>query len=156
MTKHPRYNYTPDELFLHIFVFVDDWLKLNGSRFKLPRQRAQVASYSELFTIALVGELVAQRYESVWYWLIKESRRDLFPKLPDYTRYHLVVRNAEKLWAELALDIAHSLPESLVKLLDAKPLPVAKGKRASWAKLAEASKVFQPWGWCSGSSYTPW
>ena len=36
---------------------MNDWLKANQERFRLPVQVNQVANYSELFTIALVGEL---------------------------------------------------------------------------------------------------
>ncbi len=103
MNPHPRYQHSLENLFSHVYVLVDDWLKENESQFTLPKQRRQVASYSELFTVAIVGELVAQPYESVWYWLVTQSDRALFPKLPDYSRYHRVVRNAEKLWAALAL-----------------------------------------------------
>lgn len=67
MTKHPRYQHSLDDLFLHVYVFVDDWLLVHGERYGLRQQRTQVASYSELFTIALVGELVAQPFESIWY-----------------------------------------------------------------------------------------
>ena len=150
MTKHPRYQHSLDDLFLHVYVFVDDWLELHGERYGLREQRTQVASYSELFTIALVGELVAQPYESIWYWLVQQNHRDLFPKLPEYSRYHRVVRNAEGLWAELALYIARRLPDSQRKLIDAKPLPVAKGKRAAWAKLPEARKGFSTMGMVYG------
>ncbi len=65
MTKHPRYQHSLEDLFLHVYVSVDDWLKENELRFALPKQRSQIAAYSELFTIAIVGELVAQPYESV-------------------------------------------------------------------------------------------
>ena len=27
MTPHPRYQYKPEDLFLTVFVYVDDWLK---------------------------------------------------------------------------------------------------------------------------------
>lgn len=83
----------------------------------MPKQRSQIASYSELFTVA------------IWYWLVGQSYRKLFPKLPEYSRYHRIVRNAEKLWATLALEVVgDSVGE--FKIVDAKPLPVAKGKRA--------------------------
>lgn len=149
MKPHPRYHYTLEDLFLYVFVLVDDWLKANESRFRLPRQPRQVASYSELFTIALVGELLAQPYESIWYWLVKNSYRELFPNLPEYSRYHRVVRNAEKLWAELVIALAKRRPEA-TKLIDAKPLPVAKGKRAQWAKCPEAEKGFSTMGMVFG------
>lgn len=145
MNPHPRYQHSLEELFLHVYVWVDDWLKANEQQFALPKQRSQVASYSELFTIALVGELMAQPYESVWYWLVGQSYGHLFPKLPEHSRYHRIVRNAEKLWAALALELAETsmTPFSIV---DAKPLPIARGKRAAWARCLEASKGFSTMG----------
>lgn len=150
MTKHPRYQHSLEDLFLYVYVFVDDWLKDNESHFALPKQRTQVASYSELFTVAIVGELVAQPYESVWYWLVGQSYRKLFPRLPEYSRYHRVVRNAEKVWAALALELVRSLPEAELKIVDAKPLPVAKGKQAETCKCLEASKGFSTMGMVYG------
>ena len=63
------------------------------------------------------------------------------PKLPHYTRYHRILRNAERLVAELALSV---LGDNQVHLIDSKPLPVANpkspplGKRSSWSKFPEA------------------
>lgn len=140
MTQHPRYQHSLEDLFLHVYVLVDDWLKENELRFGLPKQRTQIASYSELFTVAIVGELVAQPYESVWYWLVSQSHQSLFPQLPEYSRYHRVTRNAEKLWAALALELVRDSAEEF-KIVDAKPLPVAKGKRAQWAKCRSGQSV---------------
>lgn len=150
MTKHPRYNYTPEELFLHVYVFVDDWLDENKERFRLPEQANQVASYSELFSIALVGEIMAQGFESVWYWIVKHSYKGLYPELPDASRYHRIIVNAEGLWAELALHIFKLLPTTAVKAIDAKPLAVAKGKRAERCKCFEATKGFSTMGMVHG------
>ena len=144
MTTHPRSQHSLTDLFLHVFVYVDDWLKDNEVRLALPNQRSQVASYGELFTIALVGEVLAQPLESIWYWLVKENHADLFPRLPDYSRYHRVLRNAEGLLAELARSVLWE--KGLPKLIDSKPLPVAKGKRHSWAKLPEARRGFSTLG----------
>lgn len=149
LNPHLRYQHSLEDLFLRVYILVDDWLKANEERFSLPKQRSQIASYSELFTIAIVGELVAQPYESVWYWLVGQSYRNLFPQLPEYSRYHRVVRNAEKLWAELAVKLAGSSTEAF-KIVDAKPLPIAKGKRAEWAKCLEASKGFSTMGMVYG------
>lgn len=149
MTKHPRYQHSLEDLFLHVYVLVDDWLKENEERFSLPKQCSQVAAYSELFTIAIVGEIMAQPYESVWYWLVRQSYRNLFPQLPEYSRYHRVVRNAERLWAELAVELVRDSAGAF-KIVDAKPLAVAKGKRAGWAKCLEASKGFSTMGMVYG------
>lgn len=48
---HPHNQHDLDELFLHVYVLVDDWLKANEMRFNLPQQRTQVVSYSKLFTV---------------------------------------------------------------------------------------------------------
>jgi hypothetical protein len=143
MTTHPRYQHRPEDLFLHVFVFVDDWLKQNEAQFKLPRQSHQVASYSELLTIALVGEMLAQPFESVWYWLVKHSYQDLFPSLPSASRYHRILRNAEGLLAQLACAV---VPQADLHLIDSKPLPIAKGKRKGWARLPEARLGFSTLG----------
>jgi len=145
MTPHPRYHHTLEDLFLTVFVYIDDWLK--PYHHILPKQPTQKASYSEVLTIAIVGEILAQPYESTWYWIVTQSYRDLFPELPEYSRYHRILRNAEKLLAELALSV---LPENRVHLIDSKPLPVAKGKRASWAKFPEAVKGFSTMGMVFG------
>lgn len=85
-----------------------------------------------------------------------QSYRKLFPRLPEYSRYHRVVRNAEKLWAAPALELIGDATSEF-KIVDAKPLPVAKGKRAEWAIPAlqgtgclEASKGFSTMGMVYG------
>ena len=145
MTHHPRYQHTLEDLFLTVFVYIDDWLKPYQGM--LPKQPAQKASYSEILTIAIVGEILAQPFESTWYWIVQEAFRNLFPDLPHYSRYHRILRNAEKLVAELALSV---LPENHVHLVDSKPLPVAKGKRASWSRFPEAVKGFSTMGMVFG------
>jgi hypothetical protein len=153
LTHHPRYQQdcvslrskTLEDLFLTVFVYIDDWLKAYEEI--LPKQPKQRASYSEIFTIAVVGEILAQPYESTWYWIVSQSHRDLFPELPDYSRYHQILRNAERLLAELAISV---LPESQLHLIDSKPLPVAKGKRISWSKFPEAEKGFSTMGMVFG------
>ena len=75
MSPHPRYQYKPEDLFLTVFVYIDDWLKPYQKL--LPQQPAQKASYSELLTIAIVGEILAQPHESTWYWIVNQLFREL-------------------------------------------------------------------------------
>ena len=157
MNPHPRYQYKPEDLFLTVFVYIDDWLKPYQKL--LPQQPAQKASYSELLTIAIVGEILAQPHESTWYWIVNqlfrpvESALELFPKLPHYTRYHRILRNAERLVAKLALSV---LGDDRIHLIDSKPLPVANpkspflGKRSSWSRFPEARKGFGTMGMVFG------
>ncbi len=142
MAYHPRYKHSLDELFLHAYVYIDDWLKPYQAH--LPKHSKQKASISELLTIAVVGELLAQPFESTWYWVVQQRFQDLFPSLPEYSRYHRVLRNAEPLLAGLALSVISR--QSQLHLIDSKPLPIAKGKRAEWVKLPEATKGFSTMG----------
>lgn len=59
MAPHPRYQRSLEELFLHTYVYIDDWLESHQGQ--LPKHPGQKASISELLTIAVVGELLAQR-----------------------------------------------------------------------------------------------
>ena len=146
MAPHPRYQRSLDELFLHVYVYIDDWIKPYQEH--LPKHSKQKASISELVTIAVVGELLAQPFESTWYWVVQQRFQDLFPSLPEYSRYHRVLRNAEPLLAGLALSVISK--RSQLHLIDSKPLPIAKGKRADWAKLPEAAKGFSTMGMVFG------
>ena len=73
---------------------------------------------------------------------------DLLPCLPEYSRHHRVLRNAEPLLAALALSVVSK--QSQLRLIDSKPLPVAKGERADWAKLPAATKGFSTLGMVYG------
>ncbi len=75
MTHHPRYQKKLENLFLTVFVYIDDWLKPYHNI--LPQQPAQKASYSEILTIAIVGEILAQPFESTWYWIVSRKDREL-------------------------------------------------------------------------------
>lgn len=59
-----------------------------------------------------------------------------------------MLRKAEPLLAALALSVITGQPQ--LHLIDSKPLPVAKGKRAQWAKLTEATKGFSTMGMVFG------
>ncbi len=142
MKPHPRHHSTPEDLFLHVFIHVDDFLKPYETH--LPRQSRQKASLSEILTIALVGEMLSQPFESTWYWLVQNTFQDLFPSLPEYSRYHRILRNAERLLAALALSVVPS--RLLVRSIDSKPRGVAKGKRASWSRFLGATKGFSTMG----------
>lgn len=146
MAHHLRYQHSLEDLFLHVYIYIDDWL--GPYRHQLPKHSKQKASTSELLTIAVVGELLAQPFESTWYWLVQQRFGDLFPSLPEYSRYHRVLRKAEPLLAALALSVVAG--HSRLHVIDSKPLPIAKGKRALWAKLPGAAKGFSTMGMVYG------
>lgn len=121
---------TVSELFTMVYVLVDDYLKVGvqQGRFVLPESPQQKGSYSELMTIALVGDLLNQADIGLWFNLVKGEYRSLFPVLPDDSRYYRILTKLERLWADLALALtAHHAP--LAYSVDSKPLPVCTFKR---------------------------
>jgi Transposase DDE domain len=121
-------RHTVTEIFTAVYVLVDDYLKASVSqgRFSLPEKPNQKGSYSELFTIVLVGEILQQKNQGLWYMLVQSEYKDLFPVLPDLSRFYHIGRNFERLYADLALLIAQ---HDGVYLIDSKPLPICKGVR---------------------------
>ena len=61
----------------------------------------------------------------------------------------LAIWGQHSCWAELALELVGDLLAAF-KIVDAKPLPIAKGKQAEWAKCLEASKGFSTMGMVYG------
>lgn len=123
-------KHTLSELFTVVYVLVDDYVKAAEAsrRFVLPRSEQQKGSYSELMSIALVGDLLNQADVGLWFNLVKREYQQLFPELPDESRYYRVLNNLERIWADFALFLTAQHPV-LAYSIDSKPLPVCKFKR---------------------------
>ncbi|WP_240501509.1 hypothetical protein [Deinococcus sp. LM3] len=69
------------DLFTIIYVYVDDYLKAaaRSGLFTLPDEPNQKASYAELMTIALVGELLHQPSAQQWFAQVRVTYTFLFP-----------------------------------------------------------------------------
>lgn len=121
-----KHNVT--DIFTAVYVLVDDYLKASEclGRFKLPKKPNQKSSYAELLTMVLVGEILQQKNQGLWYLLVQREYAALFPKLPHLTRFYRVSRNFERIYADLALLIAQ---HNGVYLIDSKPLAICKGVR---------------------------
>ena len=121
-----KHNVT--DLFTIVYVLIDDYLQASErlGRFKLPKKRQQKSSYAELLTIVLVGEILQQKNQGLWYLLVQREYGALFPDLPHITRFYRVSRNFERIYADLAMLIAQ---HDGVYLIDSKPLPICKGVR---------------------------
>jgi hypothetical protein len=135
MTKptHLLEKHTLADVFLVVYVLVDDYLKAGicAGRFVLPESKQQKGSYAELMTIGIVGDWMKQRYAGDWYVLVKQEYDDLFPQLPDSTRYYRILKNLERIFADMALVIG--MQGSGMLILDSMPLPICKGVR--WKRL---------------------
>ncbi len=101
-----KHNVT--DLFTIVYVLIDDYLQASErlGRFKLPKKRQQKSSYAELLTIVLVGEILQQKNQGLWYLLVQREYGALFPDLPHITRFYRVSRNFERIYADLAMLIA--------------------------------------------------
>jgi len=119
------------DLFTMVYVAVDDYIQhsLEHHRFVLPENSDQKASYSELMTISLIGDLLAQPYSGDWFVWVKHEYALLFPCLPDVSRYYRVLCNLERIFADFALVLANSLEDDTTYSIDSKPVPICKYKR---------------------------
>ena len=127
-TQNLLSSHTVTEIFTAVYVLVDDYLKASVSqgRFSLPEKPNQKGSYSERFTIVLVGEILQQKNQGLWYLLVQSEYKELFPTLPELSRFYRIGRNFERLYADFALLIAQ---HDGVYLIDSKPVPICKGVR---------------------------
>ncbi len=123
-------QHTVTKLFTLVYVLLDDYLKAaqDIGYLQLPHSEQQKGSYAELMTIAFVGDLLNQADVGLWFNLVKREYKQLFPVLPDDTRYYRVLNNLERIWADFALFLAVN-HEVIAYSIDSKPLPVCKFKR---------------------------
>lgn len=152
-TRQLLKQHTLTDLFTVVYVLTDDYLKFSqhARRFDLPRSNQQKGSYAELMTIALVGEILHQPESGTWFELVKTECKALFPSLPDITRFYRVIRNLERVWADLALCLANSVNDDTTYSMDSKPLPICQLKRASFPRaMTEAAKGFSTMGGVHG------
>ena len=129
-TKELLSKQTVTDIFTAVYVLVDDYLQVAQQlgRFKLPRKHNQKASYAELLTIVLVGEVLQQKNQGLWYLLVKTDYRALFPVLPELSRFYRISRNFERIYADLALLIAE---HDGVYLIDSQPIPICLGQNGT-------------------------
>jgi hypothetical protein len=142
-------KYIISDIFIAVFTVVDDYIKtsLLSGRFILPNKDQQKASYSELMTIALVGELLRQKSSEAWYFRVKQDYKHFFPSLPERSRYHRILKNLERIWADFALCLANQADEDTTFATDSKPLPICKDKRRYQPRaMTEATRGFSTSG----------
>ena len=102
---------------------------------------------AELMTIALVGELIHQAHSGTWFLLVRNAYKHLFQKLPDITRYYRIMRNLERIWADLALCLANTVEDDTTYSIDSKPIPICNLKRSSFVRaMTEAIYGFSSMG----------
>jgi hypothetical protein len=148
-TRQLLNQHTLTDLFTRVYVTIDDYLKasVQHARFTLPVSKRQKASYAEIMTITTIGELLSQADAGAWFTIVKHEHANLFPVLPDVTRYYRVLRNLERVWADLALSLANLIDDDTIYVVDSKPIPVCKGARFRHPRaMTEAARGFSTLG----------
>ena len=167
-------KHTIQDLFTIVYIVVDDYLKqsIEAQRFSLPQSDSQKASYSEILTIAFVGEILNQSKSGIWFLIAKHQFGYLFKKLPDVTRfltikctcldpkdapnglgrcghgrYYRILRNLERIMADFALCLANTVDDETTYSTDSKPIPVCHMRRNKFPRaMTEASKGYGTMG----------
>ncbi len=137
------------DLFTIVYTVVDDYLKLSHERqrFKLSTSTQQKASYAEIMTIALIGELLREPHSEHWFIKVKLGFKPLFQALPHITQYHRILKNLEGIMADFGLCLANTVDDETVYAIDSKPLPVCRDKRRFQPRaMTEAARGFSTMG----------
>ena len=135
-TRQLLTDHTLEDLFTIVYTVTDDYIiqSIRAGRFTLPNMKTQKASYAELMTIALVGELMHQAHSGTWFLLVRNAYKHLFRRLPNITRYYRIMRNLERIWADLALCLANTVDDETTYSMDSKPIPICNLKRSSFPR----------------------
>jgi hypothetical protein len=146
--EHPLYYLSVEDTIIATFVWLDDELKdLAQKGLRLPRQKGQKASYSELLTIDLmITFLGMDTFKG--YLIFTQGYRYLFPKTPHFSRFTRIIRNAHRLVAQLAMSLGDAKDSCFV--VDLKPVPVAHGQHIHSQAMAEAEVGKGPLGGFAG------
>jgi hypothetical protein len=142
-------HHTITDIFVAVFTIVDDYLKssLEAKRFTLPVSKQQKASYSEIMTISLVGDILRRSTSEYWYLEVRLHHAHLFRQLPDLTRYHRILKNLERVMADFALCLANQCDVDTTYAADSKPVPICKDKRRFQPRaMTEAARGFSTSG----------
>jgi Transposase DDE domain len=135
-TRQLLVDHNLEDLFTIVYTVTDDYItqSIRAGRFTLPDMKNQKASYAELMTIALVGEILHEAHAGTWFLLVHRFCKHLFRTLPDITRYYRIMRNLERIWADLALCLANTVDEDTTYSIDSKPIPICDLKRSRFPR----------------------
>lgn len=130
---------------INIFFEVDEILKKNGHK----DHYHSMISDSEIITLMVFKVHMSIKSEKDFHQLINERFKDLFPKLPEYSRYLKRVKNcgymAYKLIEEISFkdrDDPDVKEKDDLYIIDTKPIPILERARANRSVLV---KIFNQW-----------
>jgi len=153
MIAHPSLTllsdtFSREDLFLVVYCLVDDWMhsRFGGSNTPRRRRRPRPDEFSdaEALTVLLVGELCHCRRERAWLRQVRASYRDLFPALPEDSRFARRAERVRELLRSLRQAILFWADADLepLRLLDSFPLPLCACYRLGQSSLPISGATF--------------
>lgn len=135
MFAHPAvfslsHTFSREDLFLVVYCLVDEWMHARFGGSNLPRKRrgprADEFADSEVLTLLLVGELCQVKRERAWLRQVRASYLDLFPRLPEDSRFARRAQAVRELLRCLRAAILGWAGQDVqpVRILDSFPMPL--------------------------------
>lgn len=135
MIKHPSLgllspNFGRTDLFIVVFCIVDDWMQQRYRSSNMPRKqrgpRPGEFTDSEVLTILIVGEMCHCHRERRWLRQVRASYGQLFPALPEDSRFNRRAQKVRQLLRELRRTILFWADADLepARILDTFPMPL--------------------------------
>jgi hypothetical protein len=122
-----------DEIFLYIFVMVDDWYQACASEYRR-RQPGKKPEFSdsEMLSVMLAMEVLPFPSERQYLAYLRAHHLDLFPKLVDQSQFNRRARKLAPLLEGFRQQCLLDLDITLAckGLLDTKPIPVVGYRRS--------------------------
>lgn len=124
------HNFSRDDLFLVVYCLVDDWMHRQFGASNQPRRRRgprdDEFADSEVLTVLLVGELCQVKRERAWLRQVRANSSDLFPHLPEDSRFARRAQAVRELLRHLRASILVWAAQDVqpVRILDSFPLPL--------------------------------
>ena len=121
------------EIFLYIFVLVDDWYQEHANEYRInqPGKKPEFRD-SEMLSVMLAMDFIPFPSERQFIAYMKANHLDLFPKLLDQSQFNRRARKLAPLLEGFRQQCLLELGTTLVceGLLDTKPIPVIGYRRS--------------------------
>jgi hypothetical protein len=135
MLAHPAvhslsHTFSREDLFLVVYCLVDDYMHTRFGSSNQPRKRRgpkqDEFADSEVLTLLLVGELCQVRRERAWLRQVRASYANLFPRLPEDSRFARRAERVRELLRHLRATLLGWVGEDVtpVRILDSFPMPL--------------------------------
>ena len=134
------------DLFLLIFVWIDELLKENPAVLRRPGPDP-IVSDAEMMTLMLMQALAGEISDEAWLRRVARDFGDCFPRLPERTRYQRRRAILESALKYLVDFIQSALGEDpRLRVIDSAPIPVCHNVRARRCRSFAGEAT---WGWCA-------